>query len=195
MDHLEHRPAPSRAPAPAVVAAWVENHRRFLAFLERRVESRAAAEEILQEAFLRGLERAGEILDDERAVAWFYRLLRNAVVDHYRRRGAEARGLEALARELGDASEPPPEVEAALCHCFEALLPALRPEYSEILRRVDLEGSRPADFARVTGLTANNAMVRLHRARKALRTDLQRSCRTCADHGCLDCSCGVRVSR
>ena len=33
------------------------------------------------------------------------------------------------------------------------------------------------------------------RARKALRSDLQRSCRTCADHGCLDCSCGVRVSR
>ena len=88
-----------------------------------------------------------------------------------------------------------PEVEAALCHCFEALLPALRPEYSEILRRVDLEGSRPADFAREAGLTANNAMVRLHRARKALRADLQRSCRTCADHGCLDCSCGVRVSR
>jgi len=128
-------------------------------------------------------------------VAWFYRLLRNAVVDHYRRRGAEARGLEALTRELGDASEPPPEVEAALCHCFEALLPALRPEYSEILRRVDLEGGRPADFAREAGLTANNAMVRLHRARKALRADLQRSCRTCADHGCLDCICGVRVSR
>ena len=195
MENLEHEQTPPEQPAPAVVAAWVENHRRFLAFLERRVESRAAAEEILQEAFLRGLERAGEILDDERAVAWFYRLLRNAVVDHYRRRGAETRGLEALARELGDASEPPPEIEAALCRCFEALLSALRPEYSEILRRVDLEGSRPADFARETGLTANNAMVRLHRARRALRADLQRSCRTCADHGCLDCSCGVRVSR
>jgi len=195
MEGLERKQTSAEQPEPAVVAAWVENHRRFLAFLERRVESRAAAEEILQEAFVRGLEQAGEIRDDERAVAWFFRLLRNAVIDHYRARGAEARGLEALARELADASEPPPEVEAALCRCFEALLPALRPEYSEILRRVDLEGNRPADFAREAGLTANNAMVRLHRARKALRADLQRSCRTCADHGCLDCSCGVRVSR
>lgn len=144
MHRHEHRQDFSDAPAPAVVAAWVENHRRFLAFLERRVESRAAAEEILPEAFVRGLEQAGEIRDEERVVAWFYRLLRNAVVDHYRRRGAEARGLEALARELGDASEPAPEIEAALCHCFEALLPALRPEYAEILRRVDLEGRRPA---------------------------------------------------
>ena len=195
MESLERKQSSAEQPEPAVVAAWVENHRRFLAFLERRVESRAAAEEILQEAFVRGLGQAHEIRDDERAVAWFYRLLRNAVIDHYRARGAEARGLEALARELADASEPPPEIEAALCRCFEALLPALRPEYSEILRRVDLEGGRPADFAREAGLTANNAMVRLHRARKALRADLQRSCRTCADHGCLDCSCGVRVSR
>ncbi len=195
MESLERKQSSAEQPKPAVVAAWVENHRRFLAFLERRVESRAAAEEILQEAFVRGLGQADEIRDDERAVAWFYRLLRNAVIDHYRARGAEVRGLEALARELADASAPPPELEAALCRCFEALLPALRPEYSEILRRVDLEGGRPADFAREAGLTANNAMVRLYRARKALRADLQRSCRTCADHGCLDCSCGVRVSR
>lgn len=182
-------------PTPAVVATWVENHRRFLAFLERRVESRAAAEEILQDAFVRGLEQAGKIRDDERTVAWFYRLLRNAVVDYYRRRSKEARGLEALARELGETSEAPPEVAAELCRCFEALIPALRPEYAQILRRVDLEGVRPADFAREADLTANNTMVRLHRARKALRAELQQSCRTCADHGCLDCSCGVRVSR
>ena len=169
MESLERKQSSAEQPEPAVVAAWVENHRRFLAFLERRVESRAAAEEILQEAFVRGLGQAEEIRDEERAVAWFYRLLRNAVIDHYRARGAEARGLEALARELADASAPPPEIEAALCRCFEALLPALRPEYSEILRRVDLEGGRPADFARAAGLTANNAMVRLHRARQAPR--------------------------
>lgn len=177
----------------AIVQALVENHRRFLAFLERRVRDRATAEEILQAAFVRGLERAGDVRDGERAVAWFYRLLRNAVVDHYRARGAEAAALAAFGREIGDGEEPPAEVASELCGCFEALLPALRPEYAEILRRVDLEGQRPADFAQVSGLTANNAMVRLHRARKALRTALERSCRTCAEHGCLDCTCGAGV--
>lgn len=195
MSHLDPRPTASREPTTAVSSAWVENRRRFLAFLERRVGSRVVAEEILQEAFVRGLEQAGEIRDEERAVAWFYRLLRNAVVDHYRRRSQETRGLEAFARELGDVTEPPPEIAAELCRCFEALLPALRPEYAQILRRVDLEGGRPADFAREADLTPNNAMVRLHRARRALRADLERFCRTCADHGCLDCSCGVRVGR
>ncbi len=178
------------APAPAVVSALVENHRRFLAFLERRVGSRADAEEILQAAFVRGLEHADEIRDEERAVAWFYRMLRNAIVDHWRGKGAAARAEEMLARELADAHEPPPELEAELCGCFEPLLPTLKPEYEEILRRVDLGGERPVDFAAAHELTPNNAMVRLHRARKALRERLTASCRTCAEHGCLDCSCG-----
>lgn len=178
------------APPPAVVAALVENHRRFLAFLERRVGNRADAEEILQAAFVRGLERAGELRDEERAVAWFYRMLRNALVDHWRQRGAAARAEEALARELADAHVPPPGLAAEICGCFEPLLGALKPEYAEILKRVDLEGIRPLDFAAEAGITPNSAMVRLHRARRALRERLQASCRTCADHGCLDCSCG-----
>lgn len=174
----------------AVVAALVDNHRRFLGFVQKRVGDRAAAEEIVQAAFVRGLEKAGEIRDEERAVAWFYRLLRNAIVDHWRARGVETRAVEALARELGDAHEPAPEVESELCGCFESLLPTLKSEHAEILRAVDLGSTRPVDFAAAQGITANNAMVRLHRARAALREKLVRSCRTCAEHGCLDCTCG-----
>jgi len=172
-----------------VVAALVENHRRFLAFLERRVGNRADAEEILQTAFVKGLERASGIRDEQRVVAWFYRMLRNALVDHWRQRGAAARGAEALARELVDAHEPPPELAAEICGCFEPLLATLKPEYAQILERVDLAGVRPLDFAAEIGITPNHAMVRLHRARRTLRDQLRASCRTCADHGCLDCSC------
>ena len=178
----------SETTTPAVLAL-VESHRRFLAFLERRTGSRDEAEEILQEAFVKGIERAGEIRDEERAVAWFYRLLRNALADRWRKRAAERRGEEMLARELADAAQPAPEIANQLCHCFEPLLPTLKREHETILRQVDLEGMRPIDFAMKEGITPNNAMVRLHRARRALRDRLEHSCRTCAEHGCLDCSC------
>ena len=172
----------------SVVSSLVENHRRFLAFVERRVGSRADAEEIVQSAFARGWERGGGIRDEEKAVAWFYRLLRNAIVDHWRARASRDQAVEAYGRELDDEYASS-EIEAELCGCFEPLLDTLKPEYSEILRRVDLEESRPVDFARETGISANNAMVRLHRARSALRKRLEESCRTCAEHGCLDCTC------
>jgi DNA-directed RNA polymerase specialized sigma24 family protein len=88
-------------PSPAVVVRLVENHRRFLSFVQKRVGN---AEEILQDALAKGVARAGEIRDEERAVAWFYRLLRNAVIDHWRARDVEARGAEAFALNPGKAA-------------------------------------------------------------------------------------------
>lgn len=175
--------------SPAVVESLVGNHRRFLGFLERRVGSQALAEEILQSAYVRTLERGGELREDEGAVAWFYRLLRNALVDHYRRQGAEGRALEREARELSEVG-PDPELTQTVCACIHDLLPALKPEYAELVRRVDLEGRGVPEVAREVGITANNAGVRLHRARQALKKQLERSCGTCAAHGCLDCTCG-----
>jgi RNA polymerase sigma-70 factor (ECF subfamily) len=56
---------------------------------------------------------------------------------------------------------------------------------------VDLEGGSVGDYARKAGITPNNASVRLHRAREALRKQVEKTCGTCATHGCLDCTCGT----
>ena len=179
-------------PSPAVVSALVANHRQFLAFLERRVGSREIAEDLLQEAFVRGLARGSQLRDEESVVAWFYSMLRNALVDHWRRRGAESRAVERAAVLADDAV---PGVDAELmdvvCACAASLLETLKPDYAGALRRVDLEGASVKDYAAETGITANNASVRLFRARAALRRQVERSCGTCADHGCLDGTCGT----
>lgn len=171
-----------------VLPALVGNHRQFLAFLERRVGSKAVAEEILQSAFVKTLEKGGALRDGEGAVTWFYRLLRNALVDYYRRQAAEGRALEREAREASEASEDP-ELKSTVCACVGELLPTLKPEYADLVRKVDLEERDVPDVAREAGITSNNAGVRLHRARQALKKQLERSCGTCASHGCLDCSC------
>ncbi|HYE18675.1 MAG TPA: sigma-70 family RNA polymerase sigma factor [Tepidisphaeraceae bacterium] len=183
-------PDPPETTATAVAARLQANHREFLNFLAARVGSREDAEEILQDAFVRSLEKAGDLRDDESAVAWFYRLLRNAVTDYYRRRDAGRRAIESYAQ---DAPVADPgfdaELERAVCACVNDLIPNLKPEYADLIRRVDLGGAEVASAADELGLTAGNARVRLHRARTALRHELERSCRTCATHGCLDCTC------
>lgn len=179
---------PMAAEGEAVTRALVENHRRFLAFLQRRVGSQAVAEELLQAAYVRTLEKGGELREGESAVAWFYRLLRNALIDYYRRQAAEGRALEREAREATEEG-PDPELKETVCACMGELLPTLKPEYSELLRQVDLEERSVPEVAAEVGITANNAGVRLHRARQALKRQLERSCGTCATHGCLDCSC------
>jgi RNA polymerase sigma-70 factor (ECF subfamily) len=176
-------------PSPEVLDRLVQSHREFLAFLRPRVPNDAVAEEILQAAFVRTLEKGGGLREDESAVAWFYRLLRNALVDYYRKRDTERRAMESEAREPRD-SESDAALSRTVCGCMKTLLPTLNPGYAELLERVDLEERPVSDVASELGLTANNASVRLHRARKALRLALEQSCGTCAAHGCLDCSCG-----
>ncbi len=184
--HLESNP--STALSPEAIAQLVKGHREFLAFLERRVESRAVAEDILQAAFTRGLERGGDV-QDEKVVAWFYRVLRNAVIDHYRQRSSTARAMEAWGREFPDVQEPEAELRQEICHCVSSLLETLKPEYREALRIVDLEEGKLKDLAQQSGITAENAAVRVHRARAALRRQIEQACGTCSVHGCLDCSC------
>lgn len=171
-----------------VVERLVANHRQFLSFLEARVSNRAVAEEILQSAFVRAVERASSIESSESAVAWFYRLLRNALIDHYRSSGAEARAVARHALEKEEGFEL--ELKDAVCECMQRLLPTLKPEYAEMIRRVDLQDGSLASVAKELSITPNNATVRLHRARQALKLRLERSCGTCASHGCLDCTCG-----
>ncbi len=173
----------------AVADRLVGSHRQFLAFLERRLGDRALAEDILQDAFVKSIEKGGLVRDDQAAVAWFYRLLRNAVIDHHRRGAARSRALELLAGELRDAVEPPPEIREAICSCVGELAANLQPEYAEAIRRVDMEGMPVRQFAGEAGITANNASVRVFRAREALRKQVKASCRTCADHGCVECTC------
>jgi RNA polymerase sigma factor (sigma-70 family) len=174
--------------SPEVARVLVDNHRAFLGFLERRVGSPEVAEDILQEAFTRGLDRAGTLRDEESVLAWFYRSLRNAVIDHYRRNDARRRNLERFAAEL-DPAVAPPETADAVCRCVLSLAETLKPEYAEAIRRIDVEGSAVKDFALEKGLTAGNAGVRVFRAREALRKQVAAACGTCATHGCLDCSC------
>jgi len=176
---------------PEVVRALVANHQRFLSFLERRVGSREIAEDILQDAFVRGLPRVEQLREGEAATGWFYQVLRNAIIDHHRRRGAEARAMEKVGV-LGETESPAADAELLneACRCVAELLDTLKPEYANALREVEMQERSLGDYARDAGITANNAAVRLHRARTAMRNQLLKSCGTCAEHGCLDCTCG-----
>ena len=148
---------------PDVLEVLVENHRRFLAFLERRVGSREVAEDILQDAFVRSLERVDTVRDREAVIPWFYRLLRNAVIDHYRRGGAEDRALAYVAGAEDEAAPGADEaLRDAVCACVASLVETLKPEYATVIKRVDLDGEAVSEFAREVGITAKRSTMSSH---------------------------------
>ena len=175
--------------AQAPLGVLLENHRAFLAYLERRLGDRALAEDLLQDAFAKVLNRPDAAPTDEGVVPWFYRTLRNAAVDHFRRRGAADRAHGAFVRELETHDEATGEMAAEICACVSRLAATLKPEYAAALQAIEVAGTPVKVYAEQHGLTSNNAAVRVFRAREALKKRVTESCGTCAEHGCVNCTC------
>jgi RNA polymerase sigma factor (sigma-70 family) len=178
----------SHAPAIRQTAAGLaEQHSRFLQFLRNRVADPATAEDILQAAYLKAIERGAQLRVAESSVAWFYRILRNAIADHYRRQAAHSRAMDQWAVEWNETYQP--EVREEVCACIREAVRALKPEYRAAIEHVDLSGKSVESFAKTQRTTANNVSVRLHRARKAVAKQIIAICGTCATHRCIDCTC------
>lgn len=175
----------------ATLETLLDRRASFLAFVRGRVGERELAEDILQAAYVRALEKSSALREEDSAVAWFYSVLRHAVVDHYRRNATENAAKDRFVAEFG-ADEPataPEEARRFVCGCIAQVLPTLKAEYADVLREVDL-GEKPlASYAVERDLKPGNAAVRAHRARAALKRELARTCGACSIHACLDCCC------
>jgi RNA polymerase sigma factor (sigma-70 family) len=176
-----------------VLQALVSNHKRFIGFLASRLPDVDTAEEILQQTLLKAIEKEHMIQDGTNVIAWFYSILRNAVADYYRAKGVDQRKLEGYARELLNLRTADPGFKTDACECFRGLLPTLNSSYAELLEKVDLQERPIPQVAIELQITPNNLMVRLHRARRALRLRLRETCKACAEHGCLNCDCHSKL--
>lgn len=165
----------------------IQQRGSFLNFLASRVGDRETAEDILQAAYVKACERLSQLRDDESVTAWFYRILRNAITDHYRKSAVHNKRLSELAAEASLSYEN--ELQQQICSCISDVVMDLKPQYRQAVEEVDLGGKSLAEFAGSQGISVNNASVRLHRARKAAARDLKRLCGVCAEHKCLDCRC------
>lgn len=171
----------------ALVARALQHEADALrAFVAARLPA-SEVEDVLQSAAERALERAASLRDADRVVPWLFRLHRNAVTDSHRRMAADQRRFgdgAILPDEL-----PVEEAEADICACSLSQARSLRPSYAAILGLVDAGGHSLREAAGELGISVNNATVRLHRARAALRKAMFEHCGVERAQDCWDCRC------
>lgn len=192
---LPNSNAPEETDNPAL-RLFLERRQAFLNFIRASVHDRDEAEEILQRASLKIISGTDGLRNAERAEAWIYRILRNEVADHFRRRAVQSRRIADVSPEFLSESLPSNvSDQPTLCPCAIEELPNLYPNYFEVLESVDMNGEAIVVHAQGKGISVNSATVRLHRARKSLRSRLQVRCGACAGAGCFDCRCGQHSMR
>ncbi len=88
---------------------WESFHAPLQQFIRRRVSDDAAAEDLLQEVFVRIHTHMETLEDSDRLESWIYQIARNAVIDHYRTRRQPAELTETAA--LAPEEEEPDAAE------------------------------------------------------------------------------------
>jgi RNA polymerase sigma-70 factor (ECF subfamily) len=180
------------------------------AFLLSRVPEPAEADDILQDVFVRIVEKIGTLRDAARLESWVYQIARNAIADFYRRRTPQlADAVEAAVDAAADEDAAEPGnlnrvVAAWMSSSIEALPEALR----DAVRMYELEGVPQAEIARRLGLTLSGAKSRVQRGRQRLEELLRKCCQFELDRrgnvidcqpaqegGCRQNSCGCDSGR
>ena len=129
-----------------------------------RLPSTADAEDAVQEAFLKLLDRRSVFQDAEHEKAWLIRVTLQRAAD-IRRRKAREIPLDAVIEERGSAQPPETKLLSAVR--------ALPERYGGVIHLYYYEGYSIKEIAKLLGLPAPTVGTRLARGRERLREMLK----------------------
>lgn len=133
---------------------------RFAYWLAR---DRQQAEDIVQEALLRGWRALPRLRDARAAKGWLFSIVRNEHLRLIARNGPQHDSIDADALEIADERPGPFGLE------LRDAITALPVAYAEPLALQVLGGFSCAEIAAMLGTSEGAVMTRLTRARQALR--------------------------
>ena len=157
--------------------ALVRQHRPgLLASARRSTVNETAAEDAVQETFLRAYRNLDRLADDSRLGPWLHRILTNVCIDDANRRKRDtAKAARAFNDPVLTHGEPSVEHQLGLDHDttdLQQALATLPDGYREALTLRFVEELSYGEVAQVSGLTEDNARARVSRARHAMRMAL-----------------------
>lgn len=131
------------------------------------------AADAMQDAWIRAYDALATCQHPDRFGAWFFRILRNQCLNHRTRRRAHVTldAVAATAHERSDALVERRELRGQL----DRALGQLSAEQREALVLRHVEGRSYAEMAELLGEREDRLRMRVHRARDAMRRELERT--------------------
>jgi RNA polymerase sigma factor (sigma-70 family) len=146
------------------------HHRQLFDYLARMTGNRSAAEDLVQDVFIRILKYRHTFREDSRFDTWAFRIARNVRADHFR-------GCRIREMGLDEAAEPATG-ERSTADAFEhhrqaarlrrALL-LLREDQRELIVLARYRGMKYEAIADLLGVEVGTVKTRMHRAVAQLR--------------------------
>ncbi len=154
-------------------------------FILALVKDEWVADDVIQETFLKVQQNIESLRDPSRLSSWIFRIAHNLCQDHFRRlkksrkeeridQGETEDLNEALIqKELGIQKELE---QRQMGECVQNQINLLPETLRTVLVLFDIMEFSHQESADILGITVKNVKVRLHRARKKLKTILEEKC-------------------
>lgn len=135
-----------------------------------------AAEDVLQEVFLRAFSRLGDLKNAERFSGWIFRIAVNTCLSHIRSIKAEKRSSLPLS-ELEEIVAAPADRESAVAQrrALEEAIQTLPERLKTVFLLHDIEGFKHEEIAHILGCAVGTSKSNLCKARLKLRVHLAKS--------------------
>ncbi|MCZ6601429.1 MAG: sigma-70 family RNA polymerase sigma factor [Planctomycetota bacterium] len=140
-------------------------------YLRRSAQDDPTAEDLLQEVFLRVHDRIDQLKDEERLAGWVFRIARNVVADHFRKRKPTA----PLPDEI-PATEPEDDGHSQLARWLAATVESLPDPYRYPVQLTELESLTHQQAADRLGVPLPTLTSQVPRGRALLREGLLQCC-------------------
>jgi len=153
-------------------AGLIERYQRPLRyFVGRLLDDAQASEDIFQETWLTVIRRIHGLREPDAFSTWLYRIARNKVYQQLRRNKAWSELNDDIAVPNEQVDDSVSLEDAAKIH---KCLKELRPEHKEVLMLRFLEQMPYQQMAQVLNCKLGTVRSRLHYAKLALRTELEK---------------------
>jgi RNA polymerase sigma-70 factor (ECF subfamily) len=170
------RQAEEKQVAVTTDTIWREFSGQLRSFVQRRGADSSAADDILQEVFIRVHTRLHTLKDTRRLAPWLYAITRNTLADYYRRAALPALP-ESLAAEENPAGRSGTEsAESQIAGYLLTLVKCLPEGYRRAVELHELEGLKQEEVGRRLGLSVSGAKSRIQRGRRMLKDALLDCC-------------------
>ena len=157
--------------ADFVMAAYDENQRKLTSFAYALTRDADAADDLVQESFLRLVKEHAAGREPDNVTAWLYRVCANLATSRGRR-GVVARRF--LERRPAEETEVAAEIQILRHETSEALVAALAilPDDARTAVVMAAQGFSGREIAEALGRTETSTRTMMFRARERLRTFL-----------------------
>jgi RNA polymerase sigma-70 factor (ECF subfamily) len=146
------------------------------------VRNPTEAEDVLQEVLVKAHQGMEQLHAEGALTTWLFRIATHQGIDHLRKTGRQPQvAQEVDPKELPAEDDGAPSLQRMveqqeMSACVQRFLLGLPSVYRTVLLLHDLDGMTATEIASSLGITLENAKVRLHRARAALRAALTAGC-------------------